>query len=501
MSLKRNILASYVSQIYVTLLGIVMVPVYLNYMGAEAYGLVGFFIMLQVWFNMLDMGLTPTLSRETSRFSAGATDALSLRRLLRAMEGLFAGVGILGASAMVVGAEAIARSWLKVQQLPVLEVHQAISLMAGIVALRWASGLYRGALSGFERLVWLSGFNVVMATARFILVIPFFIYVGTRPSLFFSYQLALAVIEIVVLVIYTYRVLPKTVEAVRTPWVWAPLRTVLRFSLSIAFTSSVWVLVTQTDKLVLSKLLPLAEYGYFTLAVLVASGVAVISGPISAALLPRMARLSAEGQEASLVHLYRSATQLVAIIALSASWMLACLADQVLWAWTGDLDVVRQAAPVLTLYAVGNGILTLSAFPYYMQFAKGDLKLHTTGSLIFLFVLIPVLVGATLEFGVIGAGWAWLVTNVIYFVTWVPRVHHKFLKGLHWDWFRQDVLGIAVLALIVPVVVWRFFQWPVDRMGVVAWTVLFSVVSVVVTATGSSVVRHKMKNKLAAYWR
>ena len=46
MSLKRNILANYVSQIYVTLIAIGMVPLYIEYMGAEAYGLVGFFAML-----------------------------------------------------------------------------------------------------------------------------------------------------------------------------------------------------------------------------------------------------------------------------------------------------------------------------------------------------------------------------------------------------------------------------------------------------------------------
>ena len=31
-------------------------PLYIKYMGAEAYGLVGFFTMLQAWFGLLDMG-------------------------------------------------------------------------------------------------------------------------------------------------------------------------------------------------------------------------------------------------------------------------------------------------------------------------------------------------------------------------------------------------------------------------------------------------------------
>ncbi|NTW89015.1 MAG: oligosaccharide flippase family protein, partial [Desulfobulbaceae bacterium] len=103
MSLKKNIISNYISQIYGTLIGIVMVPLYIRYMGTEAYGLVGFFAMLQAWFQLLDMGLAPTMARETARFQGGATDALSLRRLLRVLEGIFFGVAIVGATAMIAG--------------------------------------------------------------------------------------------------------------------------------------------------------------------------------------------------------------------------------------------------------------------------------------------------------------------------------------------------------------------------------------------------------------
>ena len=76
MSVKRNIVANYAGQLYATLIGILLVPLYVRYMGVEAYGLVGFFTMLQGWFMLLDMGLTPTLGREAARFKGGAIDAL-----------------------------------------------------------------------------------------------------------------------------------------------------------------------------------------------------------------------------------------------------------------------------------------------------------------------------------------------------------------------------------------------------------------------------------------
>lgn len=495
MSVRHNILANYASQIYVTLIGIFMVPNYVHYMGAEAYGLVGFFAMLLAWFQLLDMGLTPTLTRETARFNGGATNALSLRRLLRALEGIFICIALLGSAAMMAGSSAIASSWLNVQFLPIAEVKHAIMLMAIVVALRWICGLYRGVISGFEQLVWLSAFNIAIATARFVLVVPVFLYIGTSPTDFFTYQVLVALIELMVLVTQTYRLMPKIENGSRTPWQWEPLRGVLRFSLSIAFTSSVWVLVTQTDKLVLSKLLPLADYAYFTLAVLVAGGVMIVSGPISGAILPRLSKLSAEGDEAGLIRLYRSASQLVSVIAISVALILACFSEQVLWAWTGDAAITGAAAQALQLYALGNGILALGAFPYYLQFAKGDLKLHLIGSLLFLVILIPTLIAATWKYGVTGAGYAWLGANAAYFIFWVPKVHNRFVTGLHTQWVIRDVGLIALASAATAVGLKLLLTWPHDRILSTLQIILISVAILAAAAAASSTIRRALATR------
>lgn len=446
--LSRNILANYVSQIYVAIVGIVMVPLYLKYMGAEAYGLVGFFAMLQAWFNLLDMGLTPTMARETARFHGGATDALSYRRMVRALEGLFLAIALVGGGAMFAAAGYIASSWLQASQLPIAEVQTAVQLMAAIVALRWMCGLYRGTISGSERLVWLGGYNSLIATLRFIGVLIVLIFVGVTPTIFFSYQFGVAVLELLGLLIQANRLLPSIPEGRRIDWSWAPLKSVLKFSSTIAFVTLVWVLITQTDKLVLSKILPLAEYGYFTLAVLVASGVMVISGPVSGAIMPRMVKLEAEGDHAGLIRIYRQATQLVAVIAGAATITLVFCAEPLLWAWTGDKALAHQAAPILVLYALGNGIVAVSGFPYLLQYAKGDLRLHLIGNAGFVVMLIPAIIWAASEYGALGAGYVWLTMNLIAFVAWLPLVHRKFEPGLNLKWYVHDVLIIYLIASI-----------------------------------------------------
>lgn len=42
MAMRKNIIANYASQLYSDGIGILILPLYIKYMGAEAYGLVGF---------------------------------------------------------------------------------------------------------------------------------------------------------------------------------------------------------------------------------------------------------------------------------------------------------------------------------------------------------------------------------------------------------------------------------------------------------------------------
>jgi O-antigen/teichoic acid export membrane protein len=497
MSLRKNVAASLFSQLYVALISIVMVPLYVRYMGPEAYGLVGFFATLQAWFNLLDIGLTPTLARETARQRGGAVDTLSYRRLLRALEGLFLATGVAGAGALLAASASIATDWLQASQLPPDEVLAGVRLMALIIAMRWMAGLYRAAVSGAEQLVWLGGFNAIIATLRFSGVLPLLIYVGASPSLFFGYQLLVAVIELAVLVTYAYRLLPAVPGHTALGWHWAPLKPLLRFSAMIAFTSSVWILVTQTDKLVLSRVLPLADYGYFTLAVLVASAVLVLSAPIGSALMPHLARLEAEERYAQLIVVYRQSTQLVTVVTGAASCALVFGAEAILWAWTGDAQLSQRAAPVLILYAVGNGVLAVSTFPYYLQFAKGDLRLHMIGNAVFVTLLIPLVLWAAIQFGGIGAGYVWLAMNLVAFVFWLPLVHRRFQPGLNYPWYVEDIGVIALAGTAAGYAVSRTFPPAGSRWAQFMAVAVIGISALIAGALASSAI----KGKIGMAWR
>lgn len=497
MSLKKNIAANYISQIYVAGIGILILPLYIRYMGAEAYGLVGFFTMLQAWFALLDLGLTPTIGRETARYRGGSMSALQYRQLFRALSLIFLAIAVVGGTALFVLAEPIANEWLNVKELSMQQVILAVQIMAVSVALRWMGGLYRGVVTGSEKLVWLSGFNVLIATLRFIVVFASMKIYGFTPFVFFWHQLAVAVLEVVGLWWMGNILLPPK-RSLDQPigWSFSPISPVLKFALTIAFTSSVWVLVTQTDKLILSGILPLDEYGFFTLAVMVAAGIMILSQPVSTVLMPRMARLHAEGKREEMIQTYRNTTQLVSVVAGSASIVIAFFAEQLLYAWTGDQGIADNAAPILRLYVLGYGVLAIAAFPYYLQYALGNLKYHLIGNLIIVLTLIPAIVWAASHYGAVGAGWAWLGINSLYLVVWVGYVHHKLEPGLHLKWLFSDGLRIYVPVTLVMFLIWQYTPKMDGRVLVIMFLAVLGILALIIAGLSSDTARSMIKSRL-----
>ena len=491
MPIKKNLVASYANQLYSSLIGILILPIYIDHMGAEAYGLVGFFTMLTAWFTLLDMGLTPTVMRESARFKGGRATVVEYLLLVRSFAALFLLIAVAIFLSIVFSSTSIASEWLHLETLSVEQVSFCISIMGAIIALRWAGGLLRGVINGAEKIVLLSISNSGFSTLRFVVVLPIIIFVDAEPVSYFSYQLAVAVCEFFTLLAFASRVLPRNGNRYWFVGSFSvtPIKLSLKFALSIAFTSIVWVAITQTDKLILSNLMTLSDYGYYSLAVLAASGVLVLSGPIGSVIMPRLANLEAQGDEVGFIRLYRTATQLAAVASSSLAFVLFFFSEELLWVWTGNQDVVDNASSVLGLYALGNGVLVVAAFPYYMQFAKGDMKMHVYGNILFLIVLLPLIIWAAQSYGAVGAAAVWLGSNLALFMFWLPWVHRRFIRGLNRIWYSSDTTIIFSAAGFFSLIMASLDLQIVNRFKMLAVLVAIGCLVLILAVASSSKAR------------
>jgi len=474
-NLRTTLLFSYATQAYISLIGIVLMPLYLRYLGAEAFGLVGVHVMLQAWISVLDMGLTPALMREMSRFLAGTLLAQEAAVRLRTLEVVLGTVAVAVVGLLWAGNGWISRIWLSASELPESALAHCITLIGLAVALRWLTGLHRAALAGLERQDWLNGLSAGFATLRFAGVLPLLIFISTSPEHFFAFQAGVSALELFAFATIVHRLVPGGV-GIRPDW--KALAAMLPLVGSMSILVAIWVVVTQVDKLILAGLLPLKEYGYFTLAVMAASGVLVLVPPLNQVIQPRLTILAERGDEATLVELYRLTSQLTVIAFVGLGGGLAFFAEPILRLWSGSYEVAQASAPVLFWYGLANAVVGILVLPFMLQFAKGKLRLHLLGNLISLVTLVPAIAWAASYWGAVGAGRVFFIANLLYLLLWVPFVHRCLLPALTWRWSLRDTLPIAILMLGCQVAVSRMMPVALSNLETLLWIGIGTILAV-----------------------
>jgi O-antigen/teichoic acid export membrane protein len=447
MSLKRNIIANYIGQIYTIGIGIVITPLYLQYLGAEPYGLVGIFALMQAWMSLLDVGISPTFGRQAAVMRGHGQSAANFWALLKSFEAIFMGLAVLMVAGIFMASHWLAQHWINVQSLELGTVIACLQIMGVLIGLRWFAALYRSGINGLEDQVWLNAYNISIISLKFLGALVLVATISNEILHFFIYQLAIGCLEVMLLMWRFYSRIDKPAQPRYIGFEWAVVKSVMPYAMGIAYTSAIWTLTTQTDKLIFSKVLPLAEFGYFTLVALVAGGITLINSPIVQALNPRMTYLYAKGENEKLITLYRDSSQITAVIALCVASMVGLYAQPLLFAWTGDQTAAAWGADVLFWFALGNAVMLMGAYPYYMQKAMGKLKWHVIGSTLMAALQVPIIYWAATTYGAVGAGKAWLIFLSVWFVLWTPFLHRQLIPGLHLTWLLRDILPVLVTVL------------------------------------------------------
>lgn len=447
-SLKMNTLANYAGQFFSTVIGFVFVPLYLKYMGAEAYGLVGFFVVLQIWFGLLDAGFSPLLNREVARARGKSHDFSEFRRMLRSVELVFVGSALVTLVGVGAFSGWISHSWFKVQTLDFREVSACVTLMGAMLGMRYFATLYRSGMGGMEDQVWLNGINIGVALAKALGSLAVLAWISPTPLAFFGFQLIVSIAEPLLLGGRLYATMPASKKPVGMRFYWEDLRPALPFGLSMAYTSLLWLGLSQVDKLLLSGILPLHEYGYFALVTALCSAVSLVASPIANALLPRLTYLHSRGEEQEMLRLYRNATQMIVVLMAPLSGVVALFGKELLYVWTGNSDAAQWAGPVLVWYMLGNGLATLLAYQYYLQYAMGEIRLNVYMNTVRTVLGAPVMIWAAYRYGALGTGMVWFLIQVICFVVWTPLIHHKLVPGLHRRWLWEDIAPVAACSAV-----------------------------------------------------
>ncbi|MDI1254300.1 oligosaccharide flippase family protein [Thermomonas sp.] len=487
--LRNNVFANFAGQAWAAMIGLVFLPIYIRFLGIEAYGMVGFFLSLQAFFAILDFGLSATINRELARRLQAGRAADEIRDLVRTLEWVYWPLGLLVAGLTLLASGPIATHWLNPVDLGREDLAQAIALMGVAAALQWPTGFYVGGFSGIERQVLLNALNACFATLRAAgAALVLWLWSPTLEA-FLLWQVAVAALQTLVFHHVFWRLLPAGSRPAKASG--SLLREVHAFALGMTAILALSFLLMQSDRIILSKLLPLDEFGYYTVAAAVAAALARVIHPFFSALYPRYCALVASGERDRLIDLYHHSNQLLAVVVCSVAAMLVFFAADILRLWTGDPLLAAKSGPVLALLALGTALNGLMNLPYALQLAYGWTRLAIQQNIVAVLLVIPGTWWLARHYGMTGAAIMWVALNLAYVLISIPLMHRRLLPREMARWYKFDVLPAALTAGVTAGCA-RIFIAPLPRTlsGLLLLAGTASLV-VMASATATAVLRSK----------
>ena len=493
-TISRNIAANFVGTFWTALMGPALVFVYIRLMGVEAYGLVGILTTLQAAAALFDLGLSTTTNRELARLSVQEDCGDDARDVVRTTELLYWAIASFLAVVVVAFAPLLAHHWVHAERLSAGAIQQAFLIMGFILAFQFPFALYSGGLIGLQRQILLNAITISAATLRGVGTVLLLWLVSPTIQMFFACQLVATALQTMATAYFLWHSLPNAI--VRPRFRRAVIRRLWRFAAGMTGISVLALVLMQADKVILSRLLTLEKFGYYSLAAVVASSLFVITLPIFTAVFPRFSQLVAIGDEHALRTLYHQSCQLVSVFLIPSALITAFFARDILRVWARDPVVVENAHLLVTLLIIGTALNGLMTIPYALQLASGWTKLALYQNAIGVVVLIPLLIWSAGRYGGVGAAAIWITLNAGYVLIGIQIMHRRLLHGEKQAWYIRDV-GLPLAAALGVVLVGRWlFPTDASAPATIAMLTLVSLATLIAAAMLTPLAREWLKRKV-----
>jgi O-antigen/teichoic acid export membrane protein len=428
--MRNAVILNYIAQFYSAISLLIVVPIYIKLLGSEAYGLVAFFIMLQAWLQVLEAGISGSITRviaisknHVKNFQAALLICWKIIFLFFLISIIILLLGRLSVSYLI-------EQWFKTS---IDEYVLSVSLfsMFSSLALRYFSGPFKSILIGLEKHVEISLVTIIVLTLKYPLSVLYIIYFSKEIEDFFLYQALICIVELLFYVILSmYSVHFSKDNGERSVEASDNLNLTFidffKFSIQLSILSISWVVVTQIDKLVLSKYMTLGDYGFYSLAVSLSGAILIFAAPLNQILMPKLTGLFNLGDRESFYRIYFISFSVLSIISISLGVFLFAFGWEVVFLWTNEKVLATKATEYLGYLSLGNSISVLMSMVFLLLFCSGDLKKHTMVYVCYSMFLVPASIVIASRYGGYGASMFWLLHNAAFFIFWGCRVIYKY---------------------------------------------------------------------------
>jgi O-antigen/teichoic acid export membrane protein len=490
--LKRNLVANLAGTLWFGGVTVALVPVYVRLLGIEAFGLIAFQTTLAGIIALCDLGLSLATNRELARLSVSPAGAAESRSVTRTTEIVYWSIGAAVGAILLALSPVIASRWLNIQHLPLDVAAQAVAWAIVAAILYFPYAFYAAGLFGLQRHVAANAILIAGTTLRAGGSLIVLLVVVRDVRALFAWQAFASLVQTLAAAIVLYRALPAGPGRFAMPL----LRRMFTFARGVALSGTLGLIATQVDKLAVSKLLPLAVFGYYSIAGMIAAAIALAVTPVQTTVFPRFSQLVAIGDGAGLRRAYHGATQTLAAMLMPMSAVAIVFAYEILLVWTGDATVARAAHWVAMLLIAGAAMNALSHISHAVQLAHGWTTPAVLANAVQLVVMIPLTLFVVRRYGAVGAAAVWAVLQLSFLTISLTLTHGRLLRGEIAAWFLRDA-GPPLVASFAVAALGRFVVGPGSPMQIVSSVAVVAVAVVLAGVLSAAEVR----GRLGVWWK
>jgi O-antigen/teichoic acid export membrane protein len=463
--LKSNIIFNFLGSAWLGILTLAVTPIQVHLLGVEAFGFVGLISILQVLLGSLDLGISATVTKVVSSDHSNRRSASA--NTVNTASSVYWVIALLIAVLLWMNSAKVALFWLSRTSLDPATVTLGVQIIAVYLGLRWPVAFYTGVIGGLQRMDVLNIVKAGVQTLRLVggVVVLFFVPDLVAFLVWFAISSA---VELLVYAVLTYRLLPTL-----RLWPYFSLtsfKDIWKYSAAMNLIALTALVLSQADRLVVTKFLSLEALGYYSIAYNASIVISLVQSAINSATFPAYSHSFSSGRHADLLSRYDKASQLMGLAVALPCFALVFFGHEILQIWIST-KVADEAAVTMVWLALGFFLNSVISNAHMVAMACGQPNLSLKVNLLAPVFYIPALYFLVPQYGISGAAAAYAGLNVYYVVTLVPMVQAQVLKQGMGMWLRANFLPF-VLAGVGAFGSAKFFVWVVQpgrwTMAVVA---------------------------------
>jgi O-antigen/teichoic acid export membrane protein len=404
--LARNTLYSLVGQVVPVLVAIFSIPILINALGTDGFGVLALAWMVTGYFGLLDLGVGRALTKLLSE-KLGQGDVEDVPDLIWTALMLTALMGLFGALLISLASSTLVYDVFKIPSALLDDVEKSFYILAISVPIVICNSALRGILESYQRFDLINIVRVPIGSLTFlgpVLVLPFS---EKLPHIVAALVVA-RLLELVINFFFCISVVPEMLKNIRLKHSYIGI--FLIFGGWMTVSNIIGPLMVYLDRFLIGSIISISAVTYYVTSHEIIIRMRAIPGAIVGVLFPAIGAIIGTNPSKAAT-LFFGGLKYTFISILPVVLIIFIFAQELLSVWLGD-EFSLRGTTVLQLLAIGVLISSFSLFPFAVLHAAGrpDLtaKLHLIETPIYMMTAWILIV----RYGIEGAAIAWVLRAI-----------------------------------------------------------------------------------------